>query len=203
MKFRPPYLGKATAVTRAALPSPTSVWRIFSCFCNQLNCDMDYWIFKVRTWSILCVRIHMGVGHTDESDQQYWLGKQIFLVLLTGFEPWVFGSQVRRSTNWATPPRKSNRHNFISIANQRSIYYVTAMHTCTYRLGIEGSHIFHASAMCFVGLSEALFPHVKVDQRLLTQFLVLQIGTVPCVKTLVLITGLIGGALLLKIIFTN
>ena len=28
---------------------------------------------------------------------------QTFIVLLTGFEPRVFGSRVRRSTNWATP----------------------------------------------------------------------------------------------------
>ena len=41
-KFRPPYLCKATATARAALPSPTSACRVFSCFCNPSNSDMDY-----------------------------------------------------------------------------------------------------------------------------------------------------------------
>ena len=37
---------------------------------------MDCWIFNVRTWSILCVRMHTGVGSTDsESAQHFWLGK--------------------------------------------------------------------------------------------------------------------------------
>ena len=31
---------------------------------------------KVRTWSLLCVRIHTGVGHTDsEFAQHFWLAK--------------------------------------------------------------------------------------------------------------------------------
>ena len=39
---------------------------------------MDYRTFNVRTWSILCVRIHTGVGHTDnESAQHVWLWKTL------------------------------------------------------------------------------------------------------------------------------
>ena len=47
-----------------------------SCFRNPPNSDMDYMVFIVRTWSFLCVRIHMGVEHTDcELAQHVWLGK--------------------------------------------------------------------------------------------------------------------------------
>ena len=42
---------------------------VFSCFRNPLNSDMDYGIFNMRTF--LCVCIHMGVGHTDESAQHF------------------------------------------------------------------------------------------------------------------------------------
>ena len=66
---------------------------------------MDYRIFNMRTWSFLCMRTHTGVGHTDnESAPHFYSEKlsQIFLVLLTGFKPWVFGSRVWRFTNWAT-----------------------------------------------------------------------------------------------------
>ena len=48
-KFGPPYLGKDTAPTRAVLPSPTSAFWVFSCFCNPPNSDMDYRIFNMRT----------------------------------------------------------------------------------------------------------------------------------------------------------
>ena len=44
--FGLPYLGKATAAARAALPSPASACWVFSCFHNPL--DMDYWIFNMR-----------------------------------------------------------------------------------------------------------------------------------------------------------
>ena len=58
-------------------------------------------IFNVRTF--LCVRVHTGVGNTDESahfDSDKLL--QIFLVLLMRFEPLVMestGSRGRRSSN--------------------------------------------------------------------------------------------------------
>ena len=64
---------------------------------------MDHRIFNVSTF--LCVRIHMGVGHTDnESAQNVDSEKlaQICLVLRTGFEPLVMetvGSRGRRFTN--------------------------------------------------------------------------------------------------------
>ena len=58
--------------------------------------NMDYRIFNVRTWSFVSVRIHTGVGHTDESAQHFDSEKlsQIFLVLRMGFKPLVFGSRV-------------------------------------------------------------------------------------------------------------
>ena len=47
---------------------------LFLCFRNPPNSDMDYRIIIVHTWSFLCVRIHMGVRHTDsESAQHFWL----------------------------------------------------------------------------------------------------------------------------------
>ena len=48
-KFGPPYVGKATADARAAVPSPSSACWAFSCFSNPPNSDMDYMIFNVRT----------------------------------------------------------------------------------------------------------------------------------------------------------
>ena len=88
--FGPPCLAKAVAAARAVLPSLTSAcwvrlqqppraalpsltracW-VFSCFRNPPNSDMDYRILNVRTESFLCVRIHTGVGHTDESAQHF------------------------------------------------------------------------------------------------------------------------------------
>ena len=109
-KFGPSYLGKATAAARAALPSPTCV-RAGSCSVSLIH-RMLTWttgsLTCVRDHSYECVYIHTGVGHIgDESAQHFWLGKlsQIVIVLLTGmgFEPPVFGSRVRCSTNWATP----------------------------------------------------------------------------------------------------
>ena len=50
-------------------------------------------MFYVRTF--LCVRIHTGVGHTDESAQHFDSEKlsKFCLVLRTGFEPSTFGSE--------------------------------------------------------------------------------------------------------------
>ena len=69
-KFGSP-LGKVTAATRTALPSPTSACWVFLRFRNPPNSDMDYRIFDVRTWSFLCVHIciHMEVGHTNSVGQ--------------------------------------------------------------------------------------------------------------------------------------
>ena len=54
-------LGKASSHSRA-LPSCIFCVAVFSCFRNPQNSNMDYRNFNVRT---LCVRIHTGVGHTD------------------------------------------------------------------------------------------------------------------------------------------
>ena len=50
---------------------------VLSCFYNPPNSlDMDYRIVKARTWSLVCLRIHTGIGHTDsQSAQHFWLGK--------------------------------------------------------------------------------------------------------------------------------
>ena len=65
---------------------------VFSCFRNPPNSDMDYRIFNVHTF--LCVRIHSGVGNTDESAQRFDRKKlsQICLVLRAGLEPLVMES---------------------------------------------------------------------------------------------------------------
>ena len=99
--------GKATAATRAEQHSPTSACWVFSCFCNPPNCDMDYRIFNLRMWSFVCMCIDTGGwAHRRVSTTFLTRGKlsQLFLVLLTGFEPWVFGSRVCCSTNWAYRP---------------------------------------------------------------------------------------------------
>ena len=61
---------------------------------------MVYRNFNVHTWTFVCASIiHMGVGHTDsKSAQPFDLEKQVFLVLLTGFEPSIFGSPGQRVT---------------------------------------------------------------------------------------------------------
>ena len=50
---------------------------------------MDYRIFNVRT--LLCVHIHMGVGHTNNESAQHFDSEKLnkILVLWTGFEPLV------------------------------------------------------------------------------------------------------------------
>ena len=48
-KIGPPYLGKPTAATRAALPNPFSAYWVFSRFLNAPNSDKDYRI-------LTCVR---------------------------------------------------------------------------------------------------------------------------------------------------
>ena len=70
-KFEPPYLNKDAGAARSAIPNPTNVCWVFSCFRNQPNYDMDYRIFNVRTWLLLCVRMHTGVGHTDSELAQH------------------------------------------------------------------------------------------------------------------------------------
>ena len=76
---------------RAVIVQRYPVLVCFSCVqCfRAVNSDMDYRILNVRT--LLCVRIHTGVGHTDESAQHFDSEKlsQILLVFPTGFEPLV------------------------------------------------------------------------------------------------------------------
>ena len=79
---------------------------VFSCFRNPPDSEIDYRIFNVRTWLFVCVRVHTGVGHTDcESAHRFWFGKT---PTQAGFDPlifWIFGSGIRRSSNWATPSK--------------------------------------------------------------------------------------------------
>ena len=62
---------------RVVLPSNTSACWVFLHFRNLPNSDTDYKIFNGRTWSIVCVHIHTGVGHTDKSAQHFWLRKTV------------------------------------------------------------------------------------------------------------------------------
>ena len=112
-KFRPPYLGNATAAPRAALPSPTSEVHAGS-FCVSVIHQALTWttgyLMYVRDYSYAVMRTSTHrlteVGHTDnKSAQHFWLGKTLknFGVPLMGFEPQVFGSWVWFSINWATP----------------------------------------------------------------------------------------------------
>ena len=73
-------------------------YKVFSCFCNPPNAEMDYRIFNVRSWSLLCTPT-MSQHNIFYSEKL----SQSCLVLLSVFEPRVFGSHVRRSTNWGTP----------------------------------------------------------------------------------------------------
>ena len=75
-KLGSPYNSRKCS-TRCRVLQVSACW-VFSCFRNPPNSDMDYSIFNVPTWSFLCVRIHMGVGHADsESAQHFWLGKTL------------------------------------------------------------------------------------------------------------------------------
>ena len=38
---------------------------------NHWTLTMDYRIFNVHTWSFLCMRIHTGVGHTNNESSQH------------------------------------------------------------------------------------------------------------------------------------
>ena len=78
----------------------------FSCFHNPSELwhgiqDLyhAYMIILVRAYT------HGGWAHRQWVSTTFLTQKnsQIFLVLLTGFEPRSFGSRVQRSTNWATP----------------------------------------------------------------------------------------------------
>ena len=59
-----PRVKRAAIVRRYQLFFP--LYAVFSCFRNPPNYDMDYGIFNVRTF--LCVRIHTGMGHTDNDE---------------------------------------------------------------------------------------------------------------------------------------
>ena len=86
--------------------------RIFSCFRNPPNSDMDYRSFSVCTWSLLYVGIHTGgwVHQRQRVSTTYLTRKNslfFFIVLLTGFEPRSFGSWVTAQMTYlwsAAPP---------------------------------------------------------------------------------------------------
>ena len=90
-KFRPPYLGKATAAARATLPNPAGACWVFSCFRNPPNSDMDYRIFYMRTRSFLCVRIHTGDGHTDSESAQHFDSEKTQNLFLCSWQAWTSG----------------------------------------------------------------------------------------------------------------
>ena len=51
---------------------------VLSCFRNPPNSDIDYRIFNMRT--LLCMRIHTGVGHTDNESAHFDSEKLNFVV---------------------------------------------------------------------------------------------------------------------------
>ena len=70
----------------------------------------------------MSVYTHRGLGTPTSQDNIFYSEKlsPIFLVLLAGFKPWVFGSRVRRSTNWATPsPMTTQQSKSPSMASPR------------------------------------------------------------------------------------
>ena len=106
----------ATWAAHSVFGGTSACWLFSSCH-NPLNSDMDYRIFNVRTWSFVCLHRRRGVGHIDsESAQPFWLGKTVFLVLLTGFQSSTFGSAVRRSNHWANPSPQVGIHNLYAHA---------------------------------------------------------------------------------------
>ena len=81
----------------------TACW-VFSCFRNPPNhYVVDYRIINVRTWSLMCVRIHTGVGLTDSESAHFWLGKnsRFFLVLLKGYDIAVLVSKKWYCSSWS------------------------------------------------------------------------------------------------------
>ena len=91
------------------------IWHysVFSPCVQCFHVSIIHQTLRGTTWSLTCVCDHsyaclytQGDGHTDNESTQHFDSEklsQIVLVLLAGFEPQVFGSRVRRSTNWATP----------------------------------------------------------------------------------------------------
>ena len=61
----PPPLGQPHSIYGG-----TSTCWLFLCFHNPPNSDIDYWIFNMRTWSFVCMRIHTGVGYIDSDSAQ-------------------------------------------------------------------------------------------------------------------------------------
>ena len=65
----------------------------------------------VRDHSYECMRIHTGLGTPTTSQHYIFDSKKLshfFIVLLAGFEPRVFGSRLRRSTDLATPSHRES-----------------------------------------------------------------------------------------------
>ena len=116
-RFRPPHSSSKSSSTQSYM----CTLGLFV-FRNPPNSELDYRIFNVRTWSFFCV-----VGHTGESVQHFWL-ERILIILcvcsfLTGFEPGVFGSRIRWSTNWATPSPYENRRRQMEQGSNVKVSY--------------------------------------------------------------------------------
>ena len=77
---------------------------------------MNYRIFNMRTWLLLYVCVHTGVGNTDSKSLTVLTRKNSHKFVcapdahgVRTFEPLIFGSGIRRSNNWAIPsPRHSS-----------------------------------------------------------------------------------------------
>ena len=95
----PPYLGKAIAAARAALPSPTSVCWVFSCFRNPPNSDMDYRIFNRSTCSFLCdAYSHRGWAHRQQASTTFLTWKNSDKFFLCSWRDWTSGLSISSPT---------------------------------------------------------------------------------------------------------
>ena len=76
-KFWPPYMVKATAAARAALPSPSTpasaCWVFSYLRCSPPDCDMDYRVFNLQSVKSSSLKQTMNdmKGHNYGSSHQW------------------------------------------------------------------------------------------------------------------------------------
>ena len=91
----PPPLGQPHSIFGVQI----ACWLFFCNFHNPLNSDMNYRIFNMCT---RCVYTR-GLGTLTVSQHNFFNSKQVFLVLLTVFEPSLWVYPVPRCNHWANP----------------------------------------------------------------------------------------------------
>ena len=101
------------------------------------------WPTGSLTWSFLRVRIHTNTESAQHLDSEKLL--QLLCVLLTGFEPQVFGSLVRRSTNWATPSPfhcPEVQFKMVSMFSGRPIHFMRSIPSLRSSLVSQNGQLF-------------------------------------------------------------